>query len=125
MGPAAFERIEAGYLVVMHVGVLYAMAGSSGGVLVVGGHHNGLDWDNIREVHLNEKARRVAVKGRYDAFPIPDRGPITGNPFQQWIDGPSSVDAGLNELGDNLGPHCAEPRLQLPGLCIPLHTVNV
>ena len=56
-------RIEVGYLVVMHAGVSYAMAGSSGGVPVVGGHHNGQDWDNIREVHLNEKARRVAVKG--------------------------------------------------------------
>ncbi|MCE2523325.1 MAG: hypothetical protein J4F49_08920 [Rhodobacteraceae bacterium] len=54
-------RIEVGDVVVMHVGVSYAMAGSSGGVLVVGGYHNGRDWDNIREAHLNEEARRAAV----------------------------------------------------------------
>ncbi|WEK05974.1 MAG: hypothetical protein P0Y65_06885 [Candidatus Devosia phytovorans] len=35
-------------------------------------------------------------------LPIPARDPATGAAMQEWIDAPSSVDAGLNDFRDRL-----------------------
>jgi hypothetical protein len=37
-------------------------------------------------------------------LPIPERDPVTGKPLQQWLEAPSSVDAGLNDFRDGLDP---------------------
>ena len=95
-------RLEAGDVVVMPAGVSHAMAGGSDDVLVVGGYPDGRDWDNMREDRIDAAAGRDAAK-RIMMLPIPSRDPVTGEPIRQWIDAPSSVDAGLNEFRDALG----------------------
>lgn len=59
------------------------------------------DWDNIQEDHITEDVRRAAAK-RIMMLPIPARDPVTGQIMQEWIDAPSSVDAGLNDFRDGL-----------------------
>lgn len=94
-------RIEAGDVVVMPAGVSHAMVASSDDIMMVGGYPDGRDWDNIQEAHMTEEVRRAAVK-RIMMLPIPAQDPVTGAPMQAWIDAPSSVDAGLNDLRDGL-----------------------
>jgi uncharacterized protein YjlB len=94
-------RIEAGDVVVMPAGVSHQMVGSSADIMMVGGYPDGRDWDNMQEDSITEAARRAAVK-RIMMLPIPMRDPATGKPMQDWMDAPSSVDAGLNDYRDGL-----------------------
>lgn len=96
-------RVEAGDVVVMPAGVSHSMTGHSDDILMVGGYPDGRDWDNIREEHLTEEARRAAAK-RIMMLPIPARNPATGAQLRAWIEAPSSVDAGLNDFRDGLDP---------------------
>ena len=95
-------RLEAGDVVVMPAGVSHAMTGNSDDVLVVGGYPDGRDWDNMREDLIDEVASREASK-RIMMLPIPSHDPVTGKPMREWIETPSSVDADLNDVRDNLG----------------------
>ena len=95
-------RVAAGDVIVLPAGVSHAMTGASADVLMVGGYPDGRDWDNIRADRLTEEARRAAVK-RIMMLPIPARDPVTGEPMVEWIEAPSSVDAGLNGFRDALG----------------------
>jgi len=95
-------RLEAGDVVVMPAGVSHAMTGNSDDVLVVGGYPDGRDWDNMREDLIDEVASREASK-RIMMLPIPSQDPVTGKPMREWIETPSSVDADLNDVRDNLG----------------------
>ncbi len=79
------------------------MTGASGDVAMVGGHPGGRDWDDVREDHVTEELRRAAAK-RIMTPPIPGRDPVTGGPIREWIEAPSSVDAGLNDFRDALDP---------------------
>ena len=72
-------------------------------ILMVGGYPDGRDWDNMREDHITENARRAAAK-RIMMLPIPAKDPVTGNPMHEWIDAPSTVDADLNDFRDGLDP---------------------
>jgi uncharacterized protein YjlB len=94
-------RVEAGDVVAMPAGVSHAMVDNSNDVMVIGGYPEGRDWDNIQEEHLTEELRRAAAK-RIMMLPIPARDPVRGEPMREWIDAPSSVDAGLNEFRDGL-----------------------
>ncbi len=94
-------RVEAGDVVVMPAGVSHSMTGNSDDVMVAGGYPDGRDWDNIQEEFLTEETRRAAAK-RIMMLPIPDQDPVTGAPLQEWLDAPSSVDAGLNDFRDGL-----------------------
>lgn len=96
-------RLDAGDVVVMPAGVSHAMTGSSDDVLVVGGYPEGRDWDNMQEDTIDLAAFRAAAK-RIMMLPIPARDPVTGGPLTQWIEAPSSVDAGLNDFRDGLDP---------------------
>lgn len=96
-------RLEAGDVVVMPAGVSHSMAESSPDILVVGGYPDGRDWDNMREDHIDEAARRAAVK-RIMMLPIPARDPVTGKALTEWIEAASSVDADLNDHRDALDP---------------------
>jgi uncharacterized protein YjlB len=79
------------------------MVGASPDIMMVGGYPDGRDWDNMQEEMITEEARRAAVK-RIMMLPIPTRDPATGAPIHEWIDAPSSVDAGLNDFRDGLDP---------------------
>ena len=94
-------RVESGDVVVMPAGVSHAMTGNSDDVMVVGGYPEGRDWDNIQEEFLTEDLYRAAAK-RIMMLPIPATDPVTGAPLKQWIEAPSSVDAGLNDFRDGL-----------------------
>lgn len=94
-------RIEAGDVIVMPAGVSHEMVGHSDDIMMVGGYPDGRDWDNIQEAFLTDADLKAAVK-RIMMLPIPDRDPATGKPLHQWLDAPSSVDAGLNDLRDGL-----------------------
>lgn len=96
-------RVEAGDVVVMPAGVSHCMTAQSDDIMMIGGYPEGRDWDNMQQEHLSEKRRRAAVK-RIMMLPIPARNPVTGEPLQEWIDAPSSVDAELNEYRDGLDP---------------------
>ncbi|MEP3278331.1 MAG: cupin [Stappiaceae bacterium] len=96
-------KVEAGDVIVMPAGVSHAMTDSSDDVLIVGGYPDGRDWDNMQEAHITEEARRAAVK-RIMMLPIPARDPVTGEPLQEWIDAPSSGEAGLGDYRDGLDP---------------------
>lgn len=96
-------RVNAGDVIVMPAGVSHVMVGHSGDIMMVGGYPEGRDWDNIQEEHITEEIRRAAAK-RIMMLPIPARDPVTGQPMQEWIDTPSSVDAGLNDFRDGLDP---------------------
>ncbi len=96
-------RLEAGDVVVMPAGVSHAMVGGSEDVLVVGGYPDGRDWDNIKDHLLDEPMRRAAAK-RIMMLPIPAADPVTGKPMREWLDAPSSVDAGLNDFREGLDP---------------------
>lgn len=93
--------VRAGDVIVMPAGVSHKMTGHSPDVLMVGGYPEGRDWDNVQEAHLTEEARRAAVK-RIMMLPIPARDPATGAPMAEWMEAPSSVDAGLNAMRDGL-----------------------
>jgi uncharacterized protein YjlB len=97
----AHIRVEAGDVIVMPAGVSHMMVGQSDDILMVGGYPEGRDWDNMQQDHLTEELRRAAAK-RIMMLPIPARDPVTGEPMQQWIDAPSSVDADLNDFRDGL-----------------------
>jgi mannose-6-phosphate isomerase-like protein (cupin superfamily) len=71
-------RVEAGDVVVMPAGVSHGMTAQS-------------------------ELARAATK-RIFMLPIPSRDPATGQPMREWIEAPSSVDAGLNEFRDGLDP---------------------
>lgn len=101
-------RLEAGDVVVMPAGVSHRMVGASEDVLVVGGYPEGRDWDNMREDMIDEAERRAAVK-RIMMLPIPAADPVTGASMAAWIEAPSSVDAGLNELRDGLDANPDQP----------------
>lgn len=94
-------RVEAGDVIVMPAGVSHAMVDRSDDVEMVGGYPDGRDWDNIREDRLTEETRRAAAK-RIMMLAIPARDPVTGAPITEWIEAPSSVDAGLNDFRDGL-----------------------
>jgi uncharacterized protein YjlB len=94
-------RVEAGDVIVLPAGVSHIMVGHSDDVMMVGGYPDGRDWDNIEEAKLDDARFRAAAK-RIMMLPIPARDPATGNAMQEWIDAPSSVDAGLNDFRDNL-----------------------
>jgi uncharacterized protein YjlB len=96
-------RFSAGDVVLMPAGVSHAMVDQSDDVMVVGGYPDGRDWDNIQENHITEDTRRAAAK-RIMMLPIPARDPVFGEPLQEWIDAPSSVDADLNDFRDGLDP---------------------
>jgi uncharacterized protein YjlB len=96
-------RVERGDVVLMPAGVSHCMVGRSDDVLIVGGYPDGRDWDNIQEDHLTEESRRAAAK-RIMMLPIPARDPVTGAAIREWIEAPSSVDAGLNDFRDGLDP---------------------
>jgi uncharacterized protein YjlB len=98
------ERVSlsAGDVVVMPAGVSHRMLGGSDDVLVVGGYPDGRDWDNMREDRIDDLAAGEAAK-RIMMLPIPDRDPVTGAPLDDWINAPSSVDAGLNVFRAGLG----------------------
>jgi uncharacterized protein YjlB len=78
------------------------MVGQSDDIKMVGGYPDGRDWDNVQEAHLDKAGHREAVK-RIMMLPIPSRDPATGEPMKEWIDAPSSVDAGLDDFRDSLG----------------------
>lgn len=94
-------RVEAGDVVVMPAGVSHVMTGNSDDVLVVGGYPEGRDWDNIQEEFLSDELYRAAAK-LIMSLPIPSADPVTGGPLSQWLDAPSSVDAGWNDFRDGL-----------------------
>lgn len=94
-------RVSVGDVVVMPAGVSHAMVANSDDVLMVGGYPDGRDWDNIQDAHVTEDLRRAAAK-RIMMLPIPDRDPVTGQKLHQWLEAPSSVDAGLNDFRDAL-----------------------
>lgn len=96
-------RVEAGDVVVMPAGVSHNMVGVSDDALTLGGYPDGRDWDNMQEEHITLEASRAAAK-RIMMLPIPTRDPVTGTAMGEWIDAPSSVDAGLNEFRDGLDP---------------------
>lgn len=96
-------RVETGDVIVMPAGVSHCMIGHSEDVLMVGGYPDGRDWDNMRDDHITEDARRAAAK-RIMMLPIPARDPVTGSAMREWIETPSSVDADLNEFRDGLDP---------------------
>ena len=96
-------RIEAGDVIAMPAGVSHSMVGCSDDILMVGGYPDGRDWDNMQEEHLTEEIRRAAAK-RIMMLPIPARDPVRGEPMREWIDAPSSVDAGWNDFRDALDP---------------------
>lgn len=94
-------RVEAGDVIVLPAGVSHEMVGHSDDVLMVGGYPDGRDWDNVQDTGLTQATFRAAVK-RIMMLPIPTLDPATGRPMREWMDAPSSVDAGLNEFRDNL-----------------------
>lgn len=96
-------RVSAGDVILMPAGVSHAMVDQSDDVLMVGGYPEGRDWDNMQEEHIDEAARRDAAK-RIMMLPIPAKDPAFGNPIGEWIDAPSTVDAGLNDFRDGLDP---------------------
>ena len=94
-------RIGSGDVIVLPAGVSHCMTGQSDDIQMVGGYPDGRDWDNVQQVRLTEDLRRAAAK-RIMMLPIPARDPATGEAMQQWLDAPSSVDAGLNDYRDGL-----------------------
>jgi uncharacterized protein YjlB len=96
-------RVEAGDVFVMPAGVSHCMVGQSDDIMMVGGYPDGRDWDNIQQEHITEETRRAAAK-RIMMLPIPALDPVTGQPMLEWIEAPSSVDAGLNDFRDGLDP---------------------
>ncbi|MFC0009875.1 cupin domain-containing protein [Devosia nitrariae] len=94
-------RVDAGDVIVMPAGVSHEMVGQSDDIQMVGGYPDGRDWDNMQDDHITEDIRRAAAK-RIMMLPIPSRDPVTGNPMQEWIEAPSSVDADLNDFRDGL-----------------------
>lgn len=96
-------RLETGDILVIPAGVSHCMVANSDDIMMVGGYPEGRDWDNVQERFLSEEMRRAAAK-RIMMLPIPARDPATGQSMQEWIDAPSSVDAGLNEFRDDLDP---------------------
>lgn len=94
-------RVTAGDVIVLPAGVSHVMAAHSDDLMMVGGYPDGRDWDNVQDANLDEAGFRAAAK-RIMMLPIPSRGPATGGTMQEWIDAPSSVDAGLNDFRDNL-----------------------
>lgn len=98
----ATVRVEAGDVIVLPAGVSHCMVGQSDDVQMVGGYPEGRDWDNVQQGQLTEELHRDVVK-RIMMLPIPARDPATGQPMGEWIDAPSSVDAGFNALRDSMG----------------------
>jgi len=96
-------RIAAGDVIVMPAGVSHMMIGQSDDILMVGGYPDGREWDNMQEEHIDLATFRAAAK-RIMMLPIPARDPVTGAPMREWIEAPSSVDAGLNDYRDGLDP---------------------
>lgn len=94
-------RIEAGDVIVMPAGVSHEMVGHSDDIMMIGGYPEGREWDNVQEAFLSDEDFRAAAK-RIMMLPIPSSDPVTGEPLRQWIDAPSSVDAGLNDFRDGL-----------------------
>lgn len=95
-------RVEAGDVIVLPAGVSHCMTGNSDDIQMVGGYPDGRDWDNVQQALLDADSHRDAAK-RIMMLPIPARDPATGEPMHHWLDAPSSVDAGLNEVRDALG----------------------
>lgn len=95
-------RVAAGDVVVMPAGVSHQMVGASPDIMMVGGYPDGRDWDNMEEEKIGPEAFNAAAK-RIMMLPIPDRDPATGQAMREWIEAPSSVDAGWNEYRDGLG----------------------
>lgn len=96
-------RLETGDVLVMPAGVSHMMTAHSDDIQMVGGYPEGRDWDNVQQDHLTEEIRRAAAK-RIMMLAIPSRDPATGEPMREWMDAPSSVDAGLNDFRDALEP---------------------
>jgi uncharacterized protein YjlB len=96
-------RIEAGDVIVMPAGVSHMMTAQSDDILMIGGYPDGREWDNMQEEHLTLETFRAAAK-RIMMLPIPPRDPVSGEPMREWIEAPSSVDAGLNAFRDGLDP---------------------
>lgn len=96
-------RLETGDILLMPAGVSHEMVAHSDDVMMTGGYPDGRDWDNIQEAFISEEEYRAAAK-RIMMLPIPARDPATGEPIREWIDAPSSVDAGWNDYRDALDP---------------------
>jgi len=96
-------RVESGDVIVMPAGVSHAMTDHSADILMIGGYPDGRDWDNMQEAHIGHAEYYAAAK-RIMMLPIPARDPVSGEPIRQWLDAPSSVDAGWNEYRDGLDP---------------------
>lgn len=94
-------RLDAGDILVMPAGVSHEMVGHSDDVLLTGGYPDGRDWDNIQEEFLSREDFLAATK-RIMMLPIPGADPATGRPIREWLDAPSSVDAGWNDFRDGL-----------------------
>lgn len=94
-------RIDEGDVIVMPAGVSHEMIGRSDDILMVGGYPDGRDWDNIQEQFLTDDLFRAAAK-RIMMLPIPAKDPATGKALSEWIEAPSSVDAGWNDFRDGL-----------------------
>lgn len=94
-------RVEAGDVVVVPAGVCHEMTGNSEDNQMVGGYAEGRDWDNMAVDALTREMFVAAVK-RIMMLPIPRTDPVTGGPLRQWLEAPSSVDAGLNDFRDAL-----------------------
>lgn len=95
-------RVEAGDVIVLPAGVSHCMTGNSDDIRMVGGYPEGREWDNVQQALLNDATHRDAAK-RIMMLPIPFLDPATGQPMREWLNAPSSVDAGLNEFRDALG----------------------
>lgn len=96
-------RVSAGDVIVMPAGASHCMVGNSDDIMMIGGYPDGRDWDNMQEDHISLETSRAAAK-RIMMLPIPARDPVTGAAMQEWLDAPSSVDAGLNDFRDGLDP---------------------
>lgn len=94
-------RVNAGDAVVLPAGVGHEMTANSDDNLMVGGYDGGRDWDSIEVSRLTPEAFRSAVKRTF-TLPIPPTDPVTGGPMRQWLDAPSSVDAGWNDFRESL-----------------------
>ncbi len=95
-------RVAAGDIVVMPAGVSHQMVDASPDIMMVGGYPDGREWDNMEEEKITPEAFNAAAK-RIMMLPIPAKDPATGGPMREWIDAPSSVDAGWNDYRDGLG----------------------
>ena len=96
-------RVETGDVIVLPAGVSHSMVGNSDDILMVGGYPGGPrlgQYPGGPHHRGDPPGRRQADHDAAD----PGRDPVTGEPIREWIEAPSSVDAGLNDFRDGLDP---------------------